>query len=188
MQELKHLGAVTINTKSFILRPFKKTDYLNMYKNWASDSDVAKYLSWVAHENIETTKHLCEIWEKESLNLNNYNWAIEYKKTKEAVGSIAVVKMCENINEAEIGYCLSKKLWGKGFMTECFSAVIDFLIVNVGFNRISATHNTPNIGSGKVMLKCGMRFEGISRSSTLTNLNQICDLAHYSILKDEYNK
>jgi ribosomal-protein-alanine N-acetyltransferase len=34
-----------------------------MYKNWASDPEVAKYLSWPPHANIEVTKNVLANWD-----------------------------------------------------------------------------------------------------------------------------
>ena len=36
-----------------------------MFKNWDSDPEVAKYTLWVAHENVETTKMLVDMWLQE---------------------------------------------------------------------------------------------------------------------------
>lgn len=186
MGKLNHKGTINIKTEHLILRPFKKSDGFDMYKNWASNSDVAKYVTWLPHENIETSTQCCELWESESENIDNYNWAICLNN--EAIGSISVVNISDEINEATMGYCISKKHWGKGYMTECLSTIINFLFNEVGFNKISAQYNTKNPASGCVMEKCGMKFEGISWSGGLTNTDELCDLAYYSILYEDYNK
>ena len=46
---------INITDKNIILRKLKITDADQMYK-WASDKEVAKYVLWNAHENINDTQ------------------------------------------------------------------------------------------------------------------------------------
>lgn len=71
-------------------------------------------------------------------------------------------------------------------MTEALGAVIKFLFTNVNFNRIQLRHATENPASGKVMLKCGLKFEGILRQYGFKNNGERCDSAIYSILREEF--
>ncbi len=61
---------------------------------------------------------------------------------------------------------------------------MDFFFGKVGVNRIEARHDPGNPNSGKVMMKCGMRYEGTLRSSDRNNQG-ICDASYYSLLKSE---
>ena len=54
----------------------------------------------------------------------------------EPIGGISVVHMNEEVAMAHIGYCLGKKWWRKGIMSEALQAVMDFLFDVVEFNRI----------------------------------------------------
>ena len=102
-------------------------------------------------------------------NADCYNWVIEYKENGQPIGSISVVRLEEEIDCAEIGYCLSEKYWGKGIMPEAFGSVIGFLFREVGVNRIQATHDTNNPKSGRVMEKCGLQYEGTLRQAGKNN-------------------
>ncbi len=55
----------------------------------------------------------------------------------------------------------------------------------VGVNRVEACHDVNNPKSGRVMLKCGMTYEGTLRQSGWNNQG-INDRAFYGILRDEY--
>ena len=44
---MKHCGTQTIETERLILRQFKSEDADAMFKNWANDEEVTKYL-WYA--------------------------------------------------------------------------------------------------------------------------------------------
>lgn len=62
-----------------------------------------------------------------------------------------------------------------------------FLFTEVGANRICAGHDINNTNSGRVMQKIGMKYEGTLRQSGKNNRG-IVDMAHYSVLKEEWEK
>ena len=53
---LTHKGTQTIETPRLILRKARMEDAEPMFRNWANDTEVTKYLTWPPHENIEVTK------------------------------------------------------------------------------------------------------------------------------------
>ena len=55
----------------------------------------------------------------------------------------------------------------------------------VGVNRICAQHDPNNPGSGKVMVKSGLRYEGTLRQADYNNRG-VADAAVYGILAEEY--
>ena len=113
-----------------------------------------------------------------------YQWAIVPKKLGKPIGSIAVVNMKQEIESAEVGYCLGKAWWHKGIMTEALSAVLCFLLHQVALNRVEARHDVRNPHSGAVMRKCGMQYEGTHRQADRNNQG-ICDSCVYAILAND---
>ena len=183
---LIHKGTQTIETHRLILRRALREDALPMFRNWASDPEVTKFLTWPTHQNAETSGFVLDMWCKDYANLNFYQWMIVLRELGEPIGSISVVNHRDDIAEAEIGYCIGKPWWHRGIMTEALSAVIDYLFDEVGMNRIEAKHDTRNPHSGNVMKKCGMEYEGTSRSGDRNNQG-ICDTATYAILRTDRN-
>lgn len=182
---MNHLGTVTLETKRLKLRKFTVLDAENMYKNWASDNEVTKFLTWSAHTNAEVTRDLLSNWVKNYEKKDYYNWVIEIKKTCEIVGNISVVSIKENTESADLGYCMGTKWWGNGIMPEAGKAVIKFLFEQVGFHRIAAAHAENNQKSGRVMQKIGMTYEGTLRCAGYCNQG-VTDLVWRSILREEY--
>ena len=58
----------------------------------------------------------------------------------------------------------------------------DIAVVDV--NRIESRHDPRNPNSGKIMKKCGMKYEGTLRSSDWNNQG-VCDACYYALLKSE---
>ncbi|MBQ7505777.1 MAG: GNAT family N-acetyltransferase [Lachnospiraceae bacterium] len=177
-------GTQKIETHRLILRRFKTEDAEDMFHNWASDPEVTRFLTWPPHESIEASKDLLKIWVDSYEDSGFFNWAIEYRETEQVVGSISVVRLNENIDAADIGYCMSRALWGKGLMPEALTAVITYLFDAAGLNRVAACHDVNNPKSGRVMEKAGMQKEGILRAAGKNNQG-ICDEVWYAILRKD---
>lgn len=158
-----------------------------MYRNWASDPQVTKYLTWPPHASADVSRMVLGDWTARYLQMDYYQWAIELKEIGEAIGSLSVVEINENVEGMVIGYCIGKNWWGKGIMPEAGSAVIQYLFEDVGCNRIAAVHDKNNPNSGRVMQKMGMQYEGTHRSSGRNNQG-IVDEVVYAILREEYKK
>lgn len=182
---MRHCGTQRLETDRLILRRYVNEDAAAMYKNWASDKEVTKYLTWPSHSNQEITQGVTEDWVKQYLSQNYYHWAIVLKDNgNEPIGDIAVVDMKETVSMVQIGYCIGRAWWNKGIASEALKAVMDFLFDVVCVNRIEARHDPRNANSGKVMKKCGMKYEGTLRSSDWNNQG-ICDACYYALLKSE---
>lgn len=182
---MNHKGTKVIETKRLILRPFIASDAENMFKNWTNDPEVTKYLSWTPHENLNVTKLCLDTWTKAYESEENYHWAITLKENpNEVIGSIGTVFVDNYLEQAHIGYCLSKKYWSKGIVSEALESILSYLF-QCGFTRIVAIHSVLNPASGQVMKKCGMKFEGILRKAEKDNTGEFCDIAQYAILKTD---
>lgn len=181
---MNHKGTVLLETERLILRRFTLDDAESINKNWASDPEVTKYLTWPTHTSIEASKWFADFCVKGYSEDNNYCWGIELKSTHELIGNISVVSGEDTIERLELGWVLGRKYWGNGIMPEAATRVIDFLFDEVGANSIFAGHDVNNPKSGRVMEKAGMKFEGTLRQSGKNNQG-VCDVSIYSILKTE---
>ena len=188
VQNMEHKGTVRLETERLVLRQFVESDAAAAYRNWTGDDEVTKYLTWPSHANEEMTAYVINnFWIANYKEDNFYQWAIEVKEIKEPIGTISVVNSDDLIGMFEIGYCIGKNWWNKGIVTEAFKEVIRFLFEEVKANRIQARHDPANPGSGIVMKKCGLQYEGTLRKADKNNTG-IVDVAIYGILAEEYWK
>lgn len=183
---MQHIGTQSIETPRLRLRCFTADDAPAMYRNWASDPEVTRYLTWPTHKSVAETETVVLDWSEKYRSPDFYNWCMEWKETGEPIGSISVVTFSERAAWAEVGYCMARRLWGRGIMTEALTAVEDFLFAQAGFNRVQAKHDVKNPASGHVMQKTGMTREGILRAYGSNNRGDAIDLALWSILRSEW--
>lgn len=180
---LTHKGTVTIETPRLILRKARMEDAEPMFRNWANDAEVTKFLTWPAHGSIEVSERVLASWVDCYQKDDYYQWMIVLKEINEPIGSI----MASTVGRAKcahIGYCIGRQWWHQGIMSETLKAVMDFLFDAVGYHRVEAMHDPNNPHSGGVMKKCGMKYEGTLRQADRNNQG-ICDASYYGILKSE---
>lgn len=185
---MKHLGTVELETERLILRRIKSSDAKPMFDNWASDDEVTKYLTWPTHSSVDVSKDVISEWIQNYSDNKFYQWGIALKdNVDEPIGSISVVHMDDDIDMVHIGYCIGRKWWHQGVTSEAFKEVIRFLIEEVGAKRIESRHDSNNPNSGKVMIKCGLQYEGTLRNADINNQG-ICNSVMYGLLAEDYCK
>ena len=155
---MQHKGTITIETLRLILRRFEEKDAKDMYENWAGDPEVCKYLSWGPHSSEEISRRRIMGWISNYFRSNSYVWALELKRTGAIIGSLSVEMTDDKAGICEVGYCLCKRYWNLGLMTEALVAIQHYLFYEIGYQSIRAKHDVLNIASGRVMQKAGMKY------------------------------
>lgn len=185
---MKHLGTKPLQTQRLLLQPFSETDAQAMFQNWAADREVTKYLTWLPHRDLASSAAIVAEWIKNYEDKGYYHWAITLKSTgDEPLGSIGVNnKIDDKIKMAHMGYCIGKKWWHQGIVSEALMGVLSFLFEEVGIQRIESRHDPKNPNSGLVMKKSGMKYEGTLRRSDWNNQG-VCDACYYAVLSEEWD-
>ena len=174
----------TLETERLILRKFTIEDAEGVFKNWATDPNVNKFLSWPLHKNVDETKEVISKWISEYEN-GSYNWIVELKATHEVIGSICEQGKNLKHKTISLGYNYGSKFWGKGYATEALRRVIEYLLKEQDFYLVEANHRSSNPASGRVMQKAGMKYDATLRDRRLDPNGTRSDMIYYSITKDE---
>ena len=102
------------------------------------------------------------------------------------IGNISVFYMDDIYKgNGRLAYFLEEKYWGKGIMTLAISMFCEYVFSsNKDIQRIFEDPFESNIGSRRVLEKCGFKLEGILRKNVIKNgIRQNSYL--YSLLRDE---
>ena len=182
---MDHKGTRRIETPRLILRRFREDDIEKANRNWFTDPEVTRYLTWQPHESMEASQAIVHKWMDQYQDTKFYQWVICLKETDEPIGSISAVRVRDDVGEVEVGYCIGKQWWHQYYTTEALMAVMDFFFASVHVLRVCARHDVENEYSGMVMRKCAMRYEGTIRQTALNNRG-IVDLDVYGMLSKEY--
>lgn len=184
---MEQKGTVELQSHRLLLRQLTTGDAQAMYRNWASDVEVTRYLTWLPHSNVDETKQLLALWKSRYEHKDFCQWAIVPKELGYPIGTISVVRWDESTDTAEVGYCIGRPWWHKGYTSEALKTIMEFLFTKVGIHRLEARHDTENPVSGAVMRACGMQMEGILHGAGRNNRG-IVDVAVYAILARTYQK
>lgn len=169
----------TIETERALLRRFCPDDAEDMFA-YASDPEVTKYLTFPPYQSVEQVRDFIESTFQDNLDV----YAITNKGTGRVIGSFGFMPELAH-NKTGLGYALNCSDWNRGLMTEILSRVMEILFLDFGFQRVESTHYLGNMGSGRVMEKCGMVKEGVLRREKLIK-GEYVDVVHYGILREDY--
>ncbi len=148
----------TLNTDRLLLRPFTEDDALAVFEGWESDPEIAKYMFWTSHNDIEKTKEWLSFEISQIEKDDWYRFALVLKETGALIGTVLIYYE-EEVECWEIGYNLGKRYWGKGYATEAMSRVIEFAVEEIHISEIVGRYAKENPASGNVMKKLGFQYE-----------------------------
>jgi [ribosomal protein S5]-alanine N-acetyltransferase len=149
-----------LKTERLRLRKVKPADAEAIFREYAQDPEVTRYVSWRAHRNYEETRDYVRscllAWDTGKA----FNWVIEGRDENQLMGMIVARA---NGEKWELGFVLARRYWGQGFMTQALQAVIDWALCRGGVFRVWAVCDVDNVASARAMEKVGMCREGILR-------------------------
>lgn len=86
------------------------------------------------------------------------SWAITQHGHDELVGFIEY--MFEDTGAGNRGFWLAEHLWGRGYMTEAVTAVQDYVLLELGVERMIVLNSITNPASRRIKEKTGARLLG----------------------------
>lgn len=173
-----------LETERVTLRKLHPNDRDDMYA-WASDPEVAQYVTWYAHPSPKATASFIDIICERYKHAKIAPWALVHRQNNSMIGLNGFCAWDTHHHKATLAYVLSKPYWGQGYTTETTRAIIQFGFENMALNRIDARCRIENIGSARVMEKCGLTYEGTLREVAFVK-NEFIDLKLYAITKTDW--
>ena len=163
---------IIVDDKCF-LRSLNLNDVNDKYIEWLNDYEVTKYTE---QKNIKHTKESIKnfVLEKNNSN-NNYLLGIFYKDIH--IGNIKLGPIQWGHKMSDISYIIGeKKYWGKGIATKCVKKIISYSIENMMLEKINAGYYELNVGSAKVLEKCGFVIEGVRKKDVIFENKRISSI------------
>jgi ribosomal-protein-alanine N-acetyltransferase len=149
------LATATLTTDRLILRPFTRDDAADVFAV-ASNPNVSRYTTWQTHRSIADSDAFIDM--VLARPADQHTWAITLRGNPAVMGAIEFG--LKGDAEAQIDFMLGEPFWNRGLMTEAARAVIAHgLQMYPSVRRIVSCALTENIGSQRVMEKCGLKFE-----------------------------
>jgi RimJ/RimL family protein N-acetyltransferase len=169
-------------TDRLLLRPPVSQDAEAIFQGYAQDAEVTRYLTWLPHRDIETTRNFVQwaiaAWQGE----HRFPWVVTVKDTQHVIG---MVECRPHDFHVSLGYALARPYWRQGLMSEAVQAIVDWGLAQPPIYRVWAICDKENIASARLLEKVGMQCEGLLRRSVIhPNLSrQPRDCWLYAIVK-----
>ncbi len=170
-----------INTKRLVLRPLKWKDTADYYE-YAKIEKIGYLSGWRPHSSrMDTLSALRFIKSLPG------QYALEYEGKMIGTASLQQDDKRPGINALMLGYSLNPAYHCKGLATEAAKALIRKAFS--GDCRSVAAYCYPeNEASKKVLLKCGLKKEGVLKASFRLYNGEVKDIECYLITREEYEK
>jgi ribosomal-protein-alanine N-acetyltransferase len=140
-------GPETIETDRLLLRRPKASDAESIFRRYASDREVTRYLSWPTHRSVSDTLAF--------LSWSDGEWQ------RWPAGPYLVFAN-KSLTGAVTGYAFAQDAWGEGYATEALEAMVD-LAQQTGVQRLEAICHVEHRPSAHVLEKCGFAREEVRR-------------------------
>lgn len=146
---------IPLATERLMFRDWTAAD-LAAFHAICADRSVMQFVGdgepWSTERAEQFIRHACEM----SQTLGFCQWPVIHKETSTLIGFCGFVPTDDG---AEIGWRLAKESWGQGLATEAARAVLKHGFETLGFQRVIATVQSPNLASIRVVEKLGMKAE-----------------------------
>ena len=143
-----------INTERLNIKPFSMDDADIIYRLY-SDREIMKYMpnDYMTMEDARKhTEKIVDDWQQ--IPPVDCEMLVSLKSAGRKIGRCAIHI---DGDAAMIGWLLIQEEWNKGYATEITEALISYCINTLKLSRVWALCNPENIGSWKVLEKCGMQ-------------------------------
>jgi ribosomal-protein-alanine N-acetyltransferase len=151
------------------------------------NSETMKYIPRPLIIDFEgALAHIKMINDKIDENID-VNWAVTEKGSDKCIGIMGFYRTQPEHFRTELGYMITAEHWGKGYVTEAVTVLLDFAFNSLQFHSIEAVIDSRHIGSERVLQKVGFVKEAHFKENFYYN-NEFTDTVIYGLLKRNFIK
>jgi RimJ/RimL family protein N-acetyltransferase len=150
-----------LKTRRLLLRDFVAPD-LDAMGTYAADAQVLEHVLYEPRSAPELRSHLARVLGSQR-NRPRRAWelAIVVQRTGRVIGTCDLALTSRR--EADVGYMLARRHWGRGYATEAATALVEHAFRDLGVERVRALVDVSNERSRRVLEKAGLQWEALLR-------------------------
>ncbi len=171
----------TLETERLLLRPHAMADADDLFEAFR-DPETVRYGPHEPARTIRDAEAMIEIVAKNFELQKTIRFGFELKSEHKTIGWCDLHHIAPEHHRLELGYSLSPRYCGKGYMTEAVREIICFALEDMGFHRIEASCDPRNVKSIRVAERCGMMHEATFRENEICKGEWVSN-AIYAILR-----
>ena len=141
-----------------------------LYVGWLNDYEVTKFTE---QKHCKSTLETVQDYVKQLyFSKNDLLFGIYYGEQHIGNMRLGLIDF-EHLN-AEVGYLIGEKnFWSKGITSKCLKTLVQYAINDLGLKKINSGYYENNLGSAKVLKKCGFVIEGVKQSNVIFEKKRI---------------
>lgn len=171
-----------LESTRLILRPLRESDAESMFA-YTSLPESFRFLKRETHHSVQEDIEFIRHAEEGYRSHREFLYGIEEKTSGVLIGTCRLFGLNMRDGVGEVSYLLHPLYQRRGYTSEAISRIIAYAFNELGLQRIQARCVQDNIGSERVMQKCGMKLEGVLRNFARIH-EQLVTFKLYSIVKD----
>ena len=173
-----------LSTPRLLLRPFHEEDCAAVFA-CCSNPRLGQAAAWKPHENRDET---LEVLRTHFLGQDNV-WAIVERSGDALVGAVGLTRddhaPAQNGTHM-LGYWLREDRWGRGYMTEAATCVLDYTFSTLKPERISAYCYPDNDRSRRLLERLSFRCANCLEKAFTDYRGTVHDELHYVLSREDY--
>lgn len=186
---------LNIENSRILLRPLRISDAFDVFRNirhgeintWAgpalhpfAEYPVSRFIARFGRYLLKAMHMLFSLFYSPTRPCI-YRLAVVFKQTNRVIGIVTLSRQKNVQDSAEIGFWVGRKFWGKGLATDAVHLAVRFGFERLKLNKIEGWTFEKNVGSRRVMEKCGFRLESVVENAYL-KYNESQTRLNYRIL------
>lgn len=182
---MPHFTPTTLSTERLHLRWTTPDDAAAHFALF-SDPAVTRYWSTPAWTDMAQSHAFIEQALAEYASGAGLRFSIVLRDTDACIGSIKLYDFFDQNRRCDVGYALLQAHWGKGYLAEAMTALLDYAFGTLHLNRIEADIDPRNDASARLLERMAFQKEGYMRERWIVN-GEVCDTAFYGLLKRDWD-
>ncbi len=174
----------TLTTARVVLRPIETSDAAAYFAIF-SDAETTLYWSRPPMQQLAEAEayvaHVIDAFRTRRA----FQWAIAQPGDPTLIGHCALHRVDLDHRRAEVGFVLSRSLWGSGLMSRALAMLVAFAFESMQLHRLEADVDPRNARSLALLARHGFRQEGLMRQRYWVN-GEWQDTAMLALLRPEW--
>jgi [ribosomal protein S5]-alanine N-acetyltransferase len=152
-----HLLPENFSTSRLHLRRPVNDDAGAIFRAYAQDPQVCRFMVWVPHSSASVTKEFIASCVTAWAAGSSRAYVVTELGTAEPIGMLEARMLGSTV---DIGYVLAASHWRRGLMAEAVTSLTAAALQRPEIFRVQATCDTENIPSQRTLEKAGFNREG----------------------------
>lgn len=177
----------SIESDILYMRPVREEDGADLLPMY-SDESIYRYRPGLPRTTLPLVTKVLKRFRQSMEKGEAVSFMVfDKRENMRPAGLVEVFNVDARVEQIEIGYTVIPGCQGRGIATAAIGAITDYLIWEIGFNRIRATAHVDNSASHKALLKNGFTLEGRERQGEFWQGIGFVDICRFAKLKMDYD-